>query len=530
MNRREVMKAGSAALFANLTVTQGHGEGPPTSNLGDGLKSGRANVERWGIFEQALMGPATGNPFVDVWLRARFHKGNRTVVVDGFYDGDRVYRIRFMPEETGEWTFETESNVAELHARQGALNCTAAQPGNHGPVSVRDSYHFGYADGTAYFPFGTTCYAWVHQPEELQQQTLETLRSGPFNKLRMCIFPKWYQYNHGTPPRFPFQRERDQNDYARFNPEFFRHIEKRIGALRAIDVQADLILFHPYDHWGFQEMPAEVDDRYLKYVIARFGAYRNVWWSLANEFDLMRRKTNADWDRLANTLTSSDPHGHLRSIHYSHAPYDYSKVWCTHAGVQDTAFDKAAEWRKEWRKPVIFDECMYEGNINSRWGNLSGEEMTRRFWLCTVAGVYGGHGETYVSPNEIEDDNARLWWSHGGKLRGTSPARIAFLRRLLEDIGASGIGVSGGGRIGLEAVEPTYYLAGKRSENEAMLWYFDFHQPSYYDFPLPEGKSYHATWLDPWAMTSEPVAGTFTGKVRVRLPGKPYQAILFRQV
>ena len=26
-------------------------------------------------------------------------------------------------------------------------------------------------------------------------------------------------------------------------------------------------------------------------------AYRNVWWSLANEYDLMRTKTMADWDR-----------------------------------------------------------------------------------------------------------------------------------------------------------------------------------------------------------------------------------------
>jgi len=516
MNRREMLKAGSAALLGGVSGTVDAGE----------AKSVIAKtIERWDVFEDTFAGPKDGNPFLDAWVVAKFRKENREVQVEGFYDGDGAYKIRFMPDETGVWTFETDSNVAMLKGRKGTLRCTAAQAGNHGPVSVRDSHHFGYADGTPYFPFGTTCYAWVHQTEELQRQTLESLRTGPFNKIRMCIFPKWYQYNHGVPPRFPFSRTSETNDYTHFNPEFFRHIEGRIGELRAMNIEADLILFHPYDHWGFQEMPADVDDRYLKYVIARFGAYRNVWWSLANEFDLMRKKNNADWDRYARIVTETDPYAHLRSIHYSHAPYDYSRVWCTHAGVQDYAFDKAAKWRMEWRKPVIFDECMYEGNINSRWGNLSGEEMVRRFWLCIVAGVYGGHGETYVSENEIENDNAVLWWSHGGALKGTSPQRIGFLRKLLEDIG-----VEGGGRIGFEAIEPVYYMAAKRSANETMLWYFDFHQPSYYDFSLPVGAKFKAEWVDPWEMTTMAVDGLFTGKSRIKLPGKPYQAIVFRKV
>ena len=72
----------------------------------------------------------------------------------------------------------------------------AALPTAHGPVMVRNQHHFAYADGTPHFPFGTTCYAWVHQSEDLQRQTLETLRTAPFNKIRMCVFPKSYEYNH----------------------------------------------------------------------------------------------------------------------------------------------------------------------------------------------------------------------------------------------------------------------------------------------------------------------------------------------
>ncbi|PTT76945.1 hypothetical protein DBR42_26110, partial [Pelomonas sp. HMWF004] len=52
-----------------------------------------ASVEQWGVFEVELKGPAEGNPFVDVQLTARFSDGAQTVEVEGFYDGDGVYRL-----------------------------------------------------------------------------------------------------------------------------------------------------------------------------------------------------------------------------------------------------------------------------------------------------------------------------------------------------------------------------------------------------------------------------------------------------
>jgi len=164
----------------------------------------------------------------------------------------------------------------------------------------------GYANGKPYWQIGTTCYAWVHQTEELQSQTLETLKETPFNKLRMCVFPKDYNYNKNEPPFYPFPRSDDgKNDFTRFNPEFFDHFEKRILDLQKLGIEADIILFHPYDRWGYQSMDAETDDFYLKYVIARFASFRNVWWSLANEFDLMRSKTDHDWDRYYKIIRES---------------------------------------------------------------------------------------------------------------------------------------------------------------------------------------------------------------------------------
>jgi hypothetical protein len=152
----------------------------------------------------------------------------------------------------------------------------------------------------------------------------------------MCVFPKHYKWNENEPPRYPFEGTPPNKwDFARFNPEFFRHFELRVLDLQKLGIEADVILFHPYDegHWGFDRMPDEVDDRYLRYVIARLAAYRNVWWSLANEFDFMLEKQPEDWDRFFKIVVEADPYGRLRSIHNGRVLYNHNQPWVTHASI-----------------------------------------------------------------------------------------------------------------------------------------------------------------------------------------------------
>ena len=507
MNRRDLLKLSSLAVAAASTSAFAESSAQPPSE----------SIPRWDSIELTFSGPSSGDPFLEVSLAVTFRFGNRTLSVQGFYDGDGSYKVRFMPDELGEWSWKSASNAPELDGKASVFECVAPGPSNHGPVSVRDGFHFGYADGAPFVECGTTCYAWAFQTEATQRETLATLAASPFNKLRMCLFPKWYQHNRKEPPLYPFPRSGEVNDYSIFNVAYFQHLDSLILELRRIGVQADLILFHPYDKWGYQSMPAEVDDRYLRYVIARFSAFRNVWWSLANEFDLMKAKTDADWDRYARILAEYDAFDHLRSIHYSRYPYEYGRGWCTHAGVQDSRLQLGAGWRGDWRKPVVYDECRYEGNIASRWGNISGDAMTRRFWQAAAQGCYCGHGETYLDPEDI------LWWSHGGVLHGSSPAQIAFLRGLLEETIALGPGPIGFTNF---ADDP---MAARRANDSVIFYYFDEHQPAEGTFALPEGKSYTAEYIDTLRLTRTPLPGEYSGNAEVKLPGTPWGSLWFRQ-
>ncbi|MCY2954427.1 MAG: DUF4038 domain-containing protein [Planctomycetota bacterium] len=471
-------------------------------------------VERWGVFEVALKGPAAGNPFVDVDLSAQFTIGQSTLRVNGFYDGEGRYVLRFMPEALGMYRYTTKSGVRELDGQQGAFECVNPSTGNHGPVRVKDTYHFAYADGTPYYPFGTTCYAWIHQTDELQQQTLKTLAEAPFNKIRMCVFPKNYAYNKNEPSIYPFAKDSAAKfDFTRFNPAFFRHLEKRVTELGSLGIDADLILFHPYDEgrWGFDRMDAQTDRRYVRYVVARLSAFRNVWWSMANEYDFMRRKQASDWDDFFQLVQQSDPYNHFRGVHNGTRWYDHNKPWVTHASIQSANLQDAKQWRRRYKKPIVDDECQYEGNIAEPWGNISAQELVHRFWLGTVVGCYVGHGETYVDANDV------LWWSKGGVLRGQSPSRIAFLRKLVEE----------GPPVGLEPLEGSWewdVYAGGRKGDDYYLVYFGSHQPISVRLPLPQAE-YKAEVIDTWNMTIAPVEGAFRGKASIPLPGKPYVAL-----
>ncbi len=496
------------------------------------------STEKWGIFEARHQGPEAANPFVDITFGAVFTKGHRSVEVGGFYDGDNTWAVRFMPDTEGAWHYRTVSSAAALDGKEGSFECTPPLAGNHGPVNV-DKYHdFRYADGTFYSCIGTTCYAWIHQGDALAKQTLASLKASPFNKVRMTVFPKSYIYNeHDDPEHFAFPLLKKggttwdghwdskggkvewEFDFQRFDTTFFRMLDTRIRELLQLGIEADVILYHPYDRWGFAQMSRETDLFYLKYVIARLSAFRNVWWSLANEFDFMRHKTDEDFERIGTTIWECDPYRRLTGIHNGPKWFDHARPWITHCSIQTSKF-RIPQWRNEYRKPVVIDEMCYEGNVPQGWGNISGREMMHRFWDVALNGGYPGHSEVYLTPEHV------MWWNKGGTLKGESPKRIAFLRKLMES----------GPDMGMEP--HSEWMSGLYCGCKGDTWmlcYTGVRQPVETWAKLPKGKRYSLTHIDPWEMTTTKAEGEVEAEdsdrgTPIPLTGKPYMAFLLEAV
>jgi hypothetical protein len=122
-------------------------------------------------------------------------------------------------------------------------------------------------------------------------------------------------------------------------------------------------------------------------------------------------------------------------------------------------------------------------------------------------------------------------------LHGQSPARLAFLRQVLEESPAEGIDPIDkwqDPRIGGQPAE--YYLI-----------YFGKEQPAAWTFELPkaklqEGMKFTVEILDTWNMQTTPVEGLFTVRKKndeffgdtegrsLTLPGRAYMALRIRRV
>lgn len=498
-------------------------------------------IEKWGIFDIAVHGKTDGNPFSDYEIRGTFQSEHECITADGFYDGNGCYRVRFMPSFEGRYSFSIFGSAVDASV-DGMFDVVPPSGSNHGPVRVKDEVKLAYADGKPYYSIGTTCYAWVNQDMELQEKTLDTLRKSPFNKIRFCFFPKFYEFNKREPITYPFERghgegldpaliEKQANrsywpgepvpemdygfDYYRPNVEHFQRFDLRIRQLMEMGVEADMILMHPYDRWGMNEMGAKACDAYIKYIIARYGAYRNVWWSLSNEYDFIPTKDHADWERYGKLIQKSDPYRHMCSIHNGVVYYDFSRPWITHQSMQRTDFYRTTEYTDEfigkYHKPAVWDEICYEGNIGLGWGNITGQELVRRFWEAFLRGGHAGHGETYLDKEDI------LWWSHGGVLKGESAPRLAFLRDILEQ--TPGCGLSKAEGLFDEVVGCAF-----DAPMDYQIHYFGFCQPGNRTLFLPEDGLFDVDIIDTWNMTVTS-AGSHRGTACIELPGRQYMAI-----
>ena len=514
-------------------------------------------MRQYETFEMVFSGEELHDRWADIDLTAEFTCGNESKTVKGFYDGDGRYIVRFLPEIAGQWHWR----MTGLINAEGTELCQSADEA-HGLVRAVDT-HFEYTDGTLFIPFGTTVYALAHQEDALVSQTLESLKNAPFNKVRMCVFPKDYDYNHNEPPCYAFEKKADGRwDVDRPCIAFWQRLEKIMTRIADMDIQIDLILFHPYDRWGFAALPQQDNLAYLDYLLRRLSAFPHIWWSMANEYDLcMDHKTLAEWEEIEDYVARNDPYHHLLSNHNCMCFWDFSRPNVTHASIQTKALSEIPRWIRQWGKPVVIDECCYEGNLPHFWGSISGREMVHRFWRCYASGAFCTHGETFLADNEI------LWWARGGRLKGESPQRIAFLRNIMESLPGPLTPIEGGiwsvVLLENEALEQaltqtpegsrdfckllassihrmdirdrTAHLAGEHAweshcGEEAYLTYFDLQCYGEQTVKLPEDKRYRAELIDVWNMTREVIAESISGETKLTLPGRDHLALLMTRV
>jgi hypothetical protein len=347
MKRHRTLSGSAGLLLVVLStrslVRAGYPEAPPAmigeirttlDELRDGLvpparEQADVDVPRWEMHEFSVQRRAhVADPFRDGALVGHFHSpSGKTRIVDGFYDGGETWRLRFAPDEAGEWTYLLRGEGVEVLDR-GRLRCTAAK--GHGFVGLHpeNPYAFARADGTPFFPMGDTCYGLYDDSSitpELRGEYLQTRRAQRFNFVRMSVGHSEYRAA-ADPAYWAWGGTPARPDLDRLNPVFFRGLDGLFRDLRARGMNVELILLNFYRKpFTDPSLWTPVRERrWLRYVIARYAAFDNLFmWTLANEYEThpdgqyrLDFPGDVEWAKeTARFVKANDPYRHPVTVH-----------------------------------------------------------------------------------------------------------------------------------------------------------------------------------------------------------------------
>lgn len=286
-------------------------------------------VPRWEMHEFTLRGVTrVENPFRDAPLVGEFiSPAGKTNVLDGFYDGEDTWRLRFAPDEEGEWRFRLRAEAVKSF-QEGRLRCT--EPRGHGFIRLhpQNPYAFVYADGTPSFPMGDTCYGLFDDTPitpALREEYLKTRRAQRFNFVRQTVgHSEWRAATNSA--YWAWGGTLQKPDLDQFNPVFFRGFDSLMRQLRAAGMNVELILLNFYrrpftnpDAWTRAR-----EQRWLRYLLARYAAFDNVFlWTIANEYEThpdgryrLDSPDDVEWAKAtARFIKAHDPYRHPVTVH-----------------------------------------------------------------------------------------------------------------------------------------------------------------------------------------------------------------------
>jgi hypothetical protein len=502
------------------------------------LTSAPESVRRFGLFEMAWRAEHPfQNPFVDVIVNADFiAPDGARIAVPGFYYGAGRWMMRFRPYAAGRWKYVWKLRAEGVGAQgSGQVECTSQDDGK-GRVrrDPTNPMRWVFDNGDPYFPIGIQEGVTLRSPsfgidgegrngprrDVSVEDYFEIYGNAGFNLFR-------FSQRNNTDPLFDdldHYRERESVfadhllDSARRNgmrvlfgffgfydhvtaPNRFESWTRRLGLGRPREA-----INRPED-WA----TIEKERRFVRYCIARWGAYADFW-ELLNE-----RAADDEWtNKMAAYVHAVDPDHKPVSTSWEKPELREIDINAPHWYESEIEVDSdlrvrqmAADW-KRFGKPVIVGE---QGNTGINWDPGSAMRMRIRAWTAlfqeiglvfwntswSKAGVNGGRylpgsaSNVYLGPEE----------------RGYIRVLHDFANRLDPDVRITEASVAGGD-VRAYALKSPWLTC-------AYLQHYGDHTTVARGLKItlayPEGRRPIAEWLDP-------ATGAVISRAAVR-PGEP---------
>lgn len=303
---------------------------PTGTELGAERQAEPVETPRWEMHEFTLHGAAhVDNPFRDAALVGEFvAPSGKVQVAEGFFDGGDTWRLRFAPDEVGEWSYRLRGEGVALR-QTGKMRCTAARSAGFIGIHPENPYAFAYADGSAFFPMGDTCYGLFDDSPispELRAAYLKLRREQRFNFVRVSVGHSRYRAADDPSNYWAWGGTPDRPDLDRFNPAFFRGFDSFLRQLQAAGMNVEMLVLNMYRKpFTDPENWTRARERlWIRHLLARYAAFSNVFlWTVSNEYELfpdgkyrLDNPRDPEWAKsVARTIKQFDPYRHPVTVH-----------------------------------------------------------------------------------------------------------------------------------------------------------------------------------------------------------------------
>lgn len=422
----------------------------------------------WGVIELSFQSDSYyANPLQECKLSARFiSPDGREHTADGFWDGGREWRVRFMPGEEGTWSYTTqcsdESN-ASLNGNSGEFEVVNTPGGTmfseHGAVGCsKNMRHFEHADGTPFFWLGDT--AWngpLLASDSDWDHYLSVRKSQGFDVVQ------WVATQWRSAPNGDADGRLAYSGYERImvNPQFFQRLDTRVRATNEAGLLNAVVMLWAHPGRAHPEMNpghALPEDQAVllgRYMVARWGAY-HVAWVLAGDGDYSGELASR-WHRIGNGVFGDSPHAPV-AMHFrgKQLPIDdfNNQVWLDVLAYQSGHYDDdqslkwifdgpaTNRWQSEPVKILLNSEPPYEDHMAPSGKRFDAHAVRRAiYWSLlnapTPGVTYGGHG-IWAWDNGVDPAADHL---HAGvplkwtdALRLEAGSQVQHARNLLESL------------------------------------------------------------------------------------------------
>lgn len=379
-------------------------------------------VDRFGIFEKSFTDAGTyTNPYADVTATVTLVRPNgQTLEMPIFWDGGDTWKMRFSPDEVGNWSWSIRSNDTGLNGQSGTMS--VAPSTHHGGIQAQEDrpYHFQYQDGTPFYWFGDTNWraGKTDSSEKLDRNAVfhyvDTRASQGFNYIH-ANFGGGIQGSGndggthwiGTPG-------------SQINPAYFQEIDTRVEYMNSKGITVGFML-----EWaqGWDDYPEADRLRYADYIAARYSGY-NVAFIVSGEYNETLNATA--YRTIAQKLEASDPHDRMISMHATGSVETFANdAWMSFGDYQQiyTDLHNRILTARDHNKPVVNSEYAYylrDSNgdgVVDKPNSATLAEIRHATWDIVMAGGYivTGWGTTYLGgqrdpgPFNVDDPRNDAW-------------------------------------------------------------------------------------------------------------------------